>query len=347
MPAQGGEARPLTIGSTAESVDWGTLGSNLVLTTEVIARAGGSDVRDDTFTLFAAGLDGRTVLSGGVGDWGVLVFQPYLVRRDDVFAVPNHVEDEDDWELELHQTWFNLTRFGRGRGNVRVGHMLVPFGLEPFVDTHFAVRQLVSAANLGAKMDWGVSWNGAWPGGDFELALLRGSGMEYVDKHDNYAVAGRVGTPYDRNVSLGVSAFVGRVIDPPRLGRYRRGGGLTDLGDDLVRRDRFGLDASIVDGPRTWLAELSAGSDFEQEVVNGLAELGWTSRSGDRLTYLQAVVLAQQGTAGWDEDLAVRLGVRWAAEAGFQLEAQLRRDLERYGGAEEDTALVVQARVGI
>ena len=102
---------------------------------------------------------------------------------------------------------------------------MLPFGLEPSIDTHFTVRQLISSFNLGAKMDWGMSINGALQRADYEVAVLRGSGMEYVDKGDNYSISGRIGTPYDQNLVLGLSGFIGEVIDPGKLVRYRIGGG--------------------------------------------------------------------------------------------------------------------------
>jgi len=101
----------------------------------------------------------------------------------------------------------------------------VPFGLEPQTNTHFTLYQVLSMQNLGMKKDWGVSLNGQLPKFDYEISLTRGSGIELDIFHDgelttkrsagrNWAVAGRIGTPQEGNVSAGVSAFYGNVSMP-------------------------------------------------------------------------------------------------------------------------------------
>ena len=166
------------------------------------------------------------VFSDRDGDIGTAVLQPYLVRRDNALPIPMHVEDDDDWEGEFHDFYFNLRRFGRGRTNLKVGHFDVPFGLEPQTDTHFTLYQVLPMQNLGMKKDWGVSLNGQLPKFDYEISVTRGSGVELDRFHDgemtmmrsagrNWAVAGRIGTPQERDLSAGLSAFYGNVWMPP------------------------------------------------------------------------------------------------------------------------------------
>jgi len=335
----GGAAEP------REKIDWSSVFDNSTADVDLIGRAITTENTERVSFLAATGFDLHTVLTGSHGDLGTLVLQPYIVRRDDAPRIPNHVEGDDDWELELHQNWFNLTRWGRGRANVRVGHMLIPYGLEPAIDTHFTVRQLTAGQNLGAKMDWGVSLNGSVSGVEYEVAGLRGSGMEYVDKDENYSVAGRLATPSDQNHSVGVSIFVGEVIDPGGARRYASGGGSSSTGADIVERVRLGVDATWIRESLTFLAEVSGGQDFEQEIANAFFEADWTSRDGQSMVYIQTLMRAQNGSQKWDEDIRVGLGARLHLGHNLDIEVQIAKDLERYLGAQEDLALTIQIRL--
>ena len=105
---------------------WKSLQTNLRLNFDAVSRVGTSRRRGKPFALNAVGLDIHKVVSSEDNDIGTLLLQPYLVRRDNALMVPTHVEDDDDWEFEFHQFWFNLTGWGKGRTNIRFGHMLMP-----------------------------------------------------------------------------------------------------------------------------------------------------------------------------------------------------------------------------
>lgn len=294
--------------------------------------------------LNAAGLDIRKIISNRRQDIGTLVLQPYIVRRNELFMVPAHVEDRNDTELELHQLWFNLTSLARGRFRLRAGHMLVPFGLEPYTDTHFTIHQLISGANLGSKMDWGVSVNGDLAHFDYEVALLRGSGMEYADRGNNYGVAGRIGTRRDRNWILGFSGFHGQPIDRADSRRYSRSGGNSEPNDDVIRRWRLGYDVAGIHGPFTFLHELSFGRDFERDILNGLAEIGLRDRTERLRVYNQLALLGQRSRSGWRGDWRFAAGGTWQISESWSVGAEYRRDLRMFDDLQQVSIIGIQLR---
>lgn len=333
-------------GGDARSSNW--LTDNLRVSIDLLTRFETTKERDQDGWLHAIGLDIHKVFSDESGDIGTLLFQPYAARRDSL-PLPPHVDEDHRWEFEAHDIYFNLTRFGQGRTNVRVGHFDVPFGLEPIVDTHFRLRQLVPMQNLGTKKDWGVSLNGAFSTFDYEVALTRGSGIEFIDKGENFVVAGRIGTPADENFIIGVSAMYAEIIDPMKVMRYRMGLPMAQMmlfipPDDIIRRHRIGVDVTSIQGQFTLRGELSAGQDFDQDVIVALGDVEWTNPDGTWKAWVQTLYWSQDATNGWDADLTVRTGVAWKYDDQWTLSAQLVHDFESYLNGVTDTIFTVQLR---
>ena len=101
------------------------LSTNLRLSIDAVSRVETSRRRGQQFALNAIGIDLHRVVSSKYKDIGTLLLQPYVVRRDNSLMVMTNVEDDDGWEVEFHQFWFNLTRWGKGRTNIRFGHRLM------------------------------------------------------------------------------------------------------------------------------------------------------------------------------------------------------------------------------
>lgn len=335
---------------------WSRAGENLRLNVDVISRVETTRRRGKAAGLNAVGLDVHKVFSDSTGDIGTMILQPYFTRSDNVFPIPHDKEDDDDWELVFHTFYFNLTRWGRGATNFKVGHFYVPYGLQPNVDTHMAVRQLISHENLGADMDWGFSFNGTSRSLEYEVALTQGSGHELTNEGKNFVIAGRVGTPYDRNFTVGVSGMHGQVISPHGLFRWQSGleppsrvdralGRMPGEGrgdDDLMRRTRAGVDATWIVQQYTFRGEASVGRDFDQDVFNTLLEAAWSSPDERKMVYLQAIYLGQRGGFGWDEDVIARLGGVWKFANRWSVSGQYSQDLTTYGTRPEDAIFTLQ-----
>ena len=345
-----------TADSEASGGFWDRAKENLRLNVDVISRVETTRRRGEAAGLNALGLDMHKVFSDGSGDIGTLVVQTYLTRYDNAYPVPHYADDDDDWELVIHSFFFNLTRWGRGATNFKIGHFYIPYGLQLNTDTHMTVRQLIAHENLGADMDWGLSLNGTTRTFEYELALTQGTGHEYTCAGKNYAVAGRIGTPSDRNFSLGLSAMHGQIMDPHGLGRYqselempsrvdRARGQMPGAGrgdDDLVRRTRAGIDATWIVGQFTFRGEASVGRDFNQDVFNMFLESAWTSADEKLMAYLQGIYLGQRGGFGWDEDVVARLGGVWKFANRWSVSAQYSQDLLTYGTRMEDAMFTLQ-----
>lgn len=343
----------------AESTVWAALTENLRFSVEVVSRVETTRRRGKAAGFTTLGFDIHKVFTDRRGDIGTLLLQPHIARRDNALPIPHHVEDDDDWEIELHDFYFNLTRWGRGRINFKVGHFDVPYGLEPITDTHLTLYQLIAHDNLGVKKDWGISLNGSFPRFDYELALTQGSGHEYWNVGKNYAVAGHIATPQDQNFVIGASVFYGQVIDPHRLHRWRSGLGRQSrvdrvLGrtpgrgrgdDELVRRTRAGIDLTWAVDQFTTKWEASVGRDFDQDVFNNVVELDWSSADDTVHAYVQGIYLGQRGGAGWDEDVIARLGAVWKITPHFEISSQWSQDLKTYGDRPTDANISIQTRM--
>ena len=324
-----------------------SMGDNLRLNVDAISRFDSKRGPDAGSTLNTVGLDVHTVMSNGSGNVGVLVLQPYLVRRGNARPVMMHLEGPNDWEVELHDFYFNVTRWGRGRTNIKIGHFDVPFGLEPNTDTHFKIYQLIPMENLGMKKDWGVSLNGGLPKFDYEVALTRGSGFQYRSKeNNNYAVSARIGTPSDRNFVLGVAVLQGRVLNPRR--------------NILIPRKRLGLDASWIVSQFTLKGESSVGKDFNDNVYHNLLELDWGNADGTLSAYVQGVHLRRKMMMGgmpgmmgdmgtmrmfrWTNKVAPRVGANWLFSKRWSVEGQYGPEMVMPMTQREDWELRVQLR---
>ena len=268
---------------------------------------------DQWLDQYVVGLDLHKVFSTSRGDIGTLILQPYVVWLPGDRPRPYFFEGN-----EAALTWrianFNLAVLPRGRLNVRFGHFEFPFGLEHEINTNGTLRQYGNGANLGGKADWGTGVNGQFSNWQYEVAVTRGTGQEYHSSGDPYAFSARVGTPFDRSVSVGVASFRGRIEGPT----------------GLVERERIGVDARWARGPVGLMAEASTGKDFDDDVRSWLAEFNWTSGTESLLTYLQLrrheVARAVDGRSA---DI-VGFGVRWLLSNQITLAAQLNHEIRRF-----------------
>ena len=333
--------------------------SNLRFTLDLSSRISLSTRSGKVGAEHVIGLDLHKVFSDADGDWGTLRLQPYFTRIDNLSPRSPFLEDDDDWELVFRFFDFNFTRIARGRFNIRVGHFEVPYGLEHLLDTNGTVRQFIPGRNIGLKADWGISINGVFPQFEYEVALTRGTGNEFFDRGDPFAVSGRIGTPRDRNVVLGLSAFHGRVWNPGAVRQWRSGlkplskaqtaRGVTETGggrgrDDIVRRTRFGVDAQWYLGTVGLLAEASYGRDYHQDVFNGLAEINWNNADDKWFVYTQARVFAQRFARGWDSAVQSVVGMRYRPDNHWSFSVQYLQNIDSMFDARRDTILTVQTR---
>lgn len=96
-------------------------------------------------------------------------------------------------KLEVHNDYFRV-RALPPECNIRVGHFYVPFGLQPWIDTHGTLLQGPLMEFIGMERDWGVSIDGQSEKMEYQAGLTRGSGMDYFKRNNNFALAGKLST---------------------------------------------------------------------------------------------------------------------------------------------------------
>jgi hypothetical protein len=327
-------------GDDTSSSALGSFGDNLRVDVDFLARVQTTSRRAEAESFLALGLDIRKVFSDAQGDIGTAVLQPYLVRKDNAYMMPTRMIDtdqDDAFSVELHDFYFNYTKLGRGKTNIKIGHFDVPFGIDPLVDTHFTLRQYQAMHDAGFKKDWGVSLNGALPDLDYAVSVTTGTGKDLTGiSKDPHLFAGRVGTPSDRNTIFGLSALYGEVIDDHGAHRVDEGDPRGDFRqmENIVRRWRVGLDGTHIVNQWTIRGETTGGKDFDQTVFDALAEVEWTNSTEMFSAYLQGRYNGQDGFEGWSADVQSRAGLRWRINSTVALSAQWIHEFEHFASDE-------------
>lgn len=286
--------------------------------------------KDEWYEQDVYGFDLHKVFSNENGDYGTLVFQPYLVNLTNVPKAPFFFDDGDDWELTWRIANFNYTGLAQGKFNIRLGHFEVPFGLEQNIDTNGTLRQYTFSSR-GVKADWGVSINGNLPTVDYEFALTRGSSNEIRSQDDPYVLAGRIGTPSHYNTIYGFSYFYGEVLG----------------GNGTTKRKQLGLDLTHYFKQWELLTEFSAGENDETELFNWLGEISWRNVRESVHLYTQTMSSLNKINGTWEDGLSATLGVKWDVTNQLSFSSQLAHDFDNISNIEADTTGTIQLRIRI
>ncbi|MGB0714407.1 MAG: hypothetical protein ACPGXK_00920 [Phycisphaerae bacterium] len=347
-----------------EPIDWEEvlgkeLGSNLRLTLDLSSRVVYNARTGHAASLNFIGFDLHKVISDADGDWGTLTLQGYTTNINNLNPHPPFFEDDDDWDFVPRIFDFNFTRLARGRFNIRVGHFELPYGLEQIINTNGTLYDFVHGRNLGVKADWGVTVNGVIENIEYEVALTRGSGIEYSGRGSPWIVSGRIGSSRYENFIVGASFMHGEVQSPMGLRTWRSGLKLPSRVDrvlgrttsqpnrgneGVIRRTRAGMDFQWYLGPLGLFGEFSAGRDFNQDVFNALGELNWRSDDDALFLYSQMLVFAQRFGRGWDNALQSKTGMRWMLDNHWALSLQYIQDLATFEGGKHNRLVEMQVR---
>lgn len=333
---------------------------NSVFKKEVILNGSWSDEKDKLAGKQSAGFEILKRLTDRQGDWGTILFQLRFVRYDNTYMLVNddmmplaHADKKNAWKVELHDAYFKYTDNFKGRLNLRLGHFDVPFGLEENVDTHSTLIQLMSMRNIGFEKDWGISIGGQLTRLDYNFALTRGSGMEYIDRGQNYLLSARIGTPADKNFSVGLSGLYGEPIDTMAVMRGKKMGMMeepdtwfgrdTEPPDGIIKRWRMGVDSIYLYGPYTLKGEVSYGEDINQDIVNSLAELDYLFPN-QKMQLVAQFQYAYQDIAapGGKDDIFTILGLNYRFSPYVTLQTAYRHDFSRLEKTDEEETISVQ-----
>lgn len=276
------------------------------------------------------GFDLHKVFQSEKGDFGTLIIQPYLVRLTNVKNPPFFFDDGDDWELTWRITNFNYTGLAQSRLNFRVGHFEVPFGLEQNIDTNGTLRQY-TFSNRGIKVDWGASVNGILDKLEYEIALTRGSGMEYSSDHDPYLFSGRVGTLSNQNFIIGFSGIHGEVLNATGTSNNKM----------------LGIDIAHYIYQWELLLEASGGTLDDAERINLFTEVSWRSPLETLHLYGQFRQTFNKPEASWEDNTKITFGINYDFNTIVSLSGEIAHDIEMMPSSTRQSELTLQLRIRI
>lgn len=317
--------------TAASPTDWAFLGENSRGSIDIASRVSSNlDTHEYAF-LNVIGIDIHKVFSSDTADIGTLTLQPYLVKLNNVNNPPFIFDDGDDTKLTWRITNFNFTALNQGKFNIRVGHFEVPFGLEYQIDTNGTLRQLTNAQR-GIKTDWGFSINGILPQFEYEVALTRGSGVEFSRKDDPHLFSGRIGSLSNKNTVVGLSWLTGDVL----------------AANGVVEQKYIGLDASYYYYQWQFMAESSIGKVAGNNKMNGFVEALWRNAKEDIAVYTQVeyqrAEIDHETSSKSDSTSYWTAGVQWLSDGGFDISAQYKQTIQEAEGVNIDPSLSLQLR---
>ena len=311
--------------------DWAFLGENSRGTIDLSSRVSSNlDTQEYSF-LQVVGVDIHKVFSGDTADIGTLILQPYIVKLNNVNN-PNFIfDDGNDTKLTWRIANFNYTALNQGKFNIRLGHFEVPFGLEYQIDTNGTLHQL-TAAQRGIKTDWGFSFNGIMPRFEYEVALTRGSGVDFSSSDNPHLFSGRVGTLSNKNIVTGLSWLTGDIL----------------AANGVIEQKKVGLDASYYYYQWQFMAEQSIGKMAGNNTLNGFVELLWRNARENLSIYTQVdyqrAEIDHEVSSRRDSTSYWTAGVQWLSEDGIDISAQYKQNLKQAEGADIAPSLSLQLR---
>lgn len=273
---------PLGVAPDGEG-KWAWLTENLRWAFDIAGRIDVDSETGDLSHLEFFGVDIHKVVSTERRDLGTLLVQLYGKGKD------------NDWKYTTRLLYFNYFASGGGGFNIRLGHILVPYGLNLPSRTPGTLRQFIAPKTIGFKADWGASINGVLPEWNYEIALTRGSGVDYKSRDGPFLVAARVGTTFDRPLILGLSALYGKILE----------------GHRSVPRSRVGVDLRWRGGPIDVLGEFSYGkNERETKEIEAFVELMWVTPAETIMVYAQGRAFVNDADENWKGTYYFTVGSR-------------------------------------
>lgn len=292
-----------------------TLQDNLRFTIDLSARSVDLTRQNTTGYQYDIGFDIHKVFSSDTQDIAVLTAQGYFTQLNNMIAHPGFFQDKDDIEFVYRVFDINYLGLGGDLPNIRVGHFIIPYGLEHTITTNGTLRQYGQPRNLGIKVDWGVSLNKQFTDYEYEVSYTTGGNQSLDSSDGSYVVAARVGTPRDENTVAGLAVYQSRLNG---LERYRIGA------DFKYFWQRHGL-----------FSEISVGENEDDEVLNGLVEWNYRNRNESLLGYVQLAYFSQEISHNREHASQGIVGLKYAPDNHWTFSTQYDKDLNTFSG--EDT----------
>ncbi len=122
---------------------------------------------------------------------------------------------DDRIKTRYQDVW---VRFGEPASGlkVRLGHFILPFGLNPLAQPRGEVLMPLMGFDLGPKRDWGLVVQSRLGDYTVESAATLGTQDDLRRRRGRYLLSGRVGLPSFHSLQYGVSYLYGNTIKPSR-----------------------------------------------------------------------------------------------------------------------------------
>ena len=150
---------------------------------------------------------------------------------------------------------------------------------------------------------------------EYEVGVTRGTGIEYHSKGDPYIIAGRIGTPRDRNFVIGAS-FADIHGTRPVVG--------------VGERERYGFDIQYYYDLFGALAEVSWGDNAGTDIRHTILELNWRSPGEKWFIWAQGIH-QEEDTVNNQTASIGNYGVRFAPDSHWALSAMWSHNYETDG----------------
>ena len=294
--------------------------SNIRWVADASSRVIHSDA-NDIACMQMLGLDIHSVIGNPYQDYGTLILQTYFVRIDNLSPHPDIYNDENDWAFTYRNFNFNYTNTCRSCPNIKVGHFLLPYGLEHSQDTMGQLIDYNHVKNLGYKADWGITLNKQHRKFEYELGYSLGSGQKLQTKANQYMLTGRIGTLRNTNQVYGLS-FV-------------------DAEVKQLKRQKVAIDMQFYRHFWGFLTEFSWGKQQKHSTTDSLIELNWRNDDESLLLYSQATHNTVSGQASRRNWIA---GLRYEPDNNLSLEVKLIHPLHSTANGLKPWIYIAQLR---
>ncbi|MCX5711077.1 MAG: inverse autotransporter beta domain-containing protein [Candidatus Omnitrophica bacterium] len=272
-------------------------------------------------------------LSKFANDYGDFLTTDLQVR----FAYDSKENSKDAWGVQIHNAWLRYKLDSINK--IKVGHLDVPFGLNPVVDVHSTLLQTLAPNDIGFVKDWGTALESSFSKFDTSIALQLGSGMSIYRRDGSFLLSGRLGTPQGGNAQAGLSFMYGKTLETTGMNTIPRN---ELISNTATRKKRIGLDGQYLFGPLLTKAEIDFGKNSRTDVRGYFIEMDYT------IPKLQNLELELQ-YKNWQnnmhdrsmDDSAVTLGLSYKLNSKVTLRGSFADDLNRMG-KDEDRVFLLQ-----
>lgn len=295
--------------------------NNLRWSVDFSSRIIDRSTASQTANMAHIGYDIHSVISNGKKDIATFVLQNYLTRANNLNPHPSIFSDEDDWAFTYRSFFVNYTNTCNNCPNIKVGHFVIPYGLEHDIDTAGELRDYNHASNIGLKMDWGVSLNKQHRQFEYELSYTFGSGAYLSHQSGRYIMTGRISTPSYKNLAYGLSLLEAKTPNN--------------------QRRKVAIDIKYYQGFFGYLFEIGAGKHNDQSVIDNQIEINWRDWQEQWLLFGQSYYSKVNNQTS---KRVLAIGTRYEKDQRWSFEAKINQALHHNQANKRATIFTAQIR---